>query len=233
MIVAYCANRAIYHLLPTALNSLLTNNPDVEKVYIFIEDDYIDVINHPAVEFINCNNYDFLIRKGLNCTKRFPYMAMVRCFFAKILKEDKVLYLDVDTIVDGNIRELWDFPLGGNYIAAREESGGYFNSGVLLMDLNLIRSTGAEDKIINLLKNCKFVFPDQDAMNIVFKNRIAYIPDYFNKLGRDKEAYETGKLVIRHFAGIVKPWKEKATEKDKALWMKYYAKAISADSEVR
>lgn len=221
MKIVYCANRKIYHLLPTSINSLLINNPKVDKIYLFIEDDAIDYINHPKIEFINCNQFDFLIRKGINCTKRFPYMALVRCFLSKILAADKVLYLDVDTVVDGDISELWNYPIGGNCIAGREESDGYINSGVLLMNLKQIRTIGYDDRLIQLLKTCKFVFPDQDAINVVFKNKIAYIPDHFNKIGGDKEAYETGKLVIRHFAGITKPWKDSATDKDKAIWNKY------------
>lgn len=227
MIIAYCANRAIYHLLPTAINSVLKNNADIEKIYIFIEDDKIDYINHPAVIFVNCNDYDFLIRKGINCTKRFPYMAMVRCFFSKMIDEDKVLYLDVDTTVDGSLEELWNTNLGGTYLAAREESNGYFNSGVLLMNLRAIRNSGKDNKLLDLLKTCKFVFPDQDAMNIIFNKNVTLIPEKFNKMGRDYQVYDGSEIIIRHYAGITKPWKKTASELDKQFWGKYYTDSIT------
>lgn len=219
MKVVYCANRAIYRQIPTAINSLLSNNK-VEKIYLLIEDDTIDYINLPIIKFINLDRFDFIIRDGFNCTGLFPYMAMVRCILSKILTENKVLYLDVDTIVDGSISDLWNYNLSGNPIAGRVEDGDYINSGVLLMDLAQIRGCKYDDRLLDLLKRCRFVFPDQDAINIIFKNRITRLPKRYNQIGRD-EVYDSGDVVIRHFAGIVKPWKENATAKDKAIWNKY------------
>lgn len=92
MKIVYCADKAIYKHLPTTLNSLLKNNSKLEKIYLLVEDDAIDYICHPKIEFINLNRFDFVIRKGFNCTKKFPYMAMARCYFTKILNEDKVIY---------------------------------------------------------------------------------------------------------------------------------------------
>lgn len=232
MTIVYCANRKIYHLLPTTLNSLLTHNEDkIKKIYLLIEDDKIEYINHPKIKFINCNNYDFLIKRNINCTKRFPYMAMVRCFLTKILKEDKVLYLDVDTVIMNDLSELWNTNLASNYIAARPESEYYINSGVLLMNLKAIRNSKKDDLLIHLIKTCRFVFPDQDAINIAFKNHILYLKDKFNKLGNSKQAYDEGEIAIRHFAGLIKPWKNNADERDKALWEKYYTKEINYEGE--
>lgn len=225
MVVVYCADRAIYNLLPTSINSLLSNN-DVDKIYIVCEDDSISFINNPKIHIINVSDNDYIIKDGFNCTKQFPYMAMTRCALSRILSEDKVIYLDVDTIVDSSIFDLWNFNMGASPIAARVENEGYINSGVLLMNLKQIRAEGYDDRMLDLLKRCRFVFPDQDVINLVFKNRVAHLPDYFNKIGRDKEAYETGNFIIRHFAGITKPWKDKATKKDKELWNKYYVTSI-------
>lgn len=121
MTIVYCANRKIYSQLPTTINSLLTNNPNVGKIYLLIEDDELEIVRHPKIEIINVNQFDFLIRDGFNCNNKFTYMAMTRCFLSKILKEDKILYLDVDTVVDADLTELWNIPLGGNFVAARSE----------------------------------------------------------------------------------------------------------------
>lgn len=236
MKIVYCANRVIYHVLPTALNSLLKNNKDnIEKIYLLIEDDSIYRIDHPLVEFININNYPFIFKKNTNCTKRFPYTAMTRCFLSKILDEDKVLYLDTDTTVNGDLSDLWNLPLGSNFIAAREESNGYFNSGVLLMNLKQIRESGYDDILINLLKNCKMKFPDQDAMNLVFKDRILPLEDKFNKLGGDWQVYgKDQEIVIRHYAGVPKPWKpEYASEKDVEFWSQYYTDVLYSSEQAQ
>lgn len=225
MTIVYCANKKIYPQLPTAINSLLQNNPNIKKIYLLIEDDSIPYITNPKIEFINCNNFDFLIREGMCCTKRFPYMATVRCFLGSILKEDKIIYLDVDTLVDGSLEELWNLNISNKCIAGRYEAKGYINSGVLLMNLNLIRNLKYEDKIKNLLENCKFQFPDQDALNLIYKIYKTNIPKKFNILG-NKEPLEE-KTIIRHFAGMTKPWQgEMELNSDKELYNKYKVEKI-------
>lgn len=221
MKIVYCANRAIYYLLPTAINSIIQNNK-VDKIYLLIEDDSIDYITNSKVSFININNYDFIIREGFNCTRQFPYMAMVRCVISKILSdEDRIIYLDVDTIVDGPIYDLWNFNMGACPIAGRVEQEDYINSGVLLMNLKHIRACKYDEQLIDLLKRCRFSFPDQDAINIVYKNRIAHLPSKFNVIGRDIVYDNEEDILIRHFAGITKPWNVNASEKDMALYKKY------------
>lgn len=226
MTIVYCANQKLYPQLPTAINSLLQNNLAIEKIYLLIEDDSIPYITNPIIEFINCNNFDFLIKEGINCTKRFPYMALVRCFLPSILKENKVIYLDVDTIVDGSLEELWNLNIGDKCIAARYEGEDYLNSGVLLMNLALIRSLKFEEKLKNILTKCKFQFPDQDALNIVFKMYKKQIPKKFNIL-RNDEALNEKEIIIRHFAGAAKPWKNKMKLKsDTELYNKYKVEKI-------
>lgn len=231
MTIVYCANRAIYHLLPTTLNSLLTHNKNkIKKIYLFIEDNNIEYINHPLIKFININNYkDILITEGINCTKRFPYMAMVRCYLPQILKENKVIYIDVDTTVVEPLTDLWNFNLGSKCLAARAEHDDYFNSGVLLMDLAKMRALNIANQFTRLLTKCRLVFPDQDAINIVLKGQIATLPYKFNALGR-YPVYEYP-IAIRHYAGIIKPWKENADPDDIAYWNKYYTKEINYKGE--
>lgn len=227
MTVVYCADRNLYPYLPTTINSLLQNNPQVKKIYLLIEDNNIPYINHSKIEFINCNNFDFLIRDGYNCTERFPYMTLTRCFLSRILKEDKILYLDVDTIICENIQEIWETDLKDTYIAGFQEHGtDYINSGVMLMNLQKIRNSQPEKVLFTILKTCCFELPDQDALNYAFKNKKTYLPYKYNAIGKEKEVYKFN-FLIRHFAGTHKPWGNKPIgEKDKRLWNKYYVKEI-------
>lgn len=219
MRAVYIADRKLYDKLPTAINSLLSNNQEVDAIYLLIEDNNIPYITSPKVKFINLSNRNDIVKCGLNCTKRYPYPTIARCFLPSILPDEKmVLYLDVDTVIDGNLKELWNINLGANYAAARFESEGYFNSGVMLMNLSMIKIV--ENKLRNLLMNCKFAFPDQDAMNFVFKNSVVELPHKFNALGRSN-VYDSQEIIIRHYAGVTKPWREAADEKDKEFWNKY------------
>jgi len=49
-------------------------------------------------------------------------MVLIRAAYTKIfLHLDRILSIDIDTIVNENISELWDLDLAGYYIAAAEE----------------------------------------------------------------------------------------------------------------
>lgn len=221
MIIAYCATKSMYHLLPTTLNSLFQNNSSVESVYLLIEDDSIPYIQHPKIKFINCTYLNCLIRTGINITKRFTYMALTRCVLSKILREPKVIYLDVDTIIDGSLEGLWNFPLDSRLLAGKFEADNYCNSGVLLMDLRRIAAGKYDDSLAHMLKYAKLLLPDQDAINLVFKEKIKPLPDKFNAIGRYYQLYGKQEIVIRHFAGIVKPWEANAEPQDIEFWNKY------------
>lgn len=222
MTIVYCATRNLYHLLPTTIHSLLQNNPNVSQIYVIIEDDAIPCLLHPTIKFINYNNYTYISRSGINAQKEFTYMAMARCVLSKILDENKVLYLDVDTIIDGSLEELWNTSLQDNILAGtRELDSGYFNSGVLLMDLAKIRSEKYDDQLIDLLNHVDLYLPDQDALNIIFRDKILSLPDKFNAMGQAYTWYGKRKIIVRHFAGVIKPWQQGANSQDIAFWNKY------------
>lgn len=97
----------------------------------------------------------------------------------KCLPVQRVLYLDADTLVRKDLKELWNTDLGGRPLAAALDvghpmghsgisRGEYFNAGVLLIDLAQSRLTLAD-----LEKRCREMaqskFRDQDALNMHFK----------------------------------------------------------------
>lgn len=58
--ICYCATRNIYYKLPTAINSVLQNNPNIDKIFCILEDDALDIIKHPRVEIINSKNLNII-----------------------------------------------------------------------------------------------------------------------------------------------------------------------------
>lgn len=111
---------------------------------------------------------------------------------------DKVLYVDGDIIVKGDVTELYDIELGNNYAATVRDMGGelykkfnerigikeYFNSGVLLMNLKRMR----QDNLSKVLLDTKLNLPatctcmDQDAFNKVFSGNCVYLPVKYNSM---------------------------------------------------
>ena len=65
-VVAYTVTRNWYQYMPTVINALLTNNPFITKIYMFIEDDEIETIHDSRIEFINMSEYIDYIKKLLS-----------------------------------------------------------------------------------------------------------------------------------------------------------------------
>ena len=116
---------------------------------------------------------------------------------------------------------------------SNEDITGYFNAGVLVMNLKKIREDGLEERFVSLLAN-NYTFVDQDILNMVCKGKVRYLPARFNIVAnsihnryyayhvcsdpRDREDLLADRSVISHYAGVVKPWQLQETPWDYA-WL--------------
>ena len=119
----------------------------------------------------------------------------------KRLKEatkERVPYLDTDTLIANSILPLFSLDMKGkavgavtqNYPYAKEsikrlnydENKGYFNSGVLLIDLKQWRETNATKQSIDYcVKNIEHLsLFDQDALNVIFQDNKCELPLCYN-----------------------------------------------------
>ncbi len=148
-----------------------------------------------------------------------------RAFIARVfLQYDKGVYIDSDTILLGDIGELYDLELGENVVAARvdpkvamvpefvryvENALGvphkdYVNSGVLLMDLKKLRKLHYITRMTDLIKgDADLVAPDQDYLNVILKGQIMKLDKKWN-LQPEGEDPKGAKLL--HFNLSKKPW---------------------------
>ena len=168
-------------------------------MYIIAEDDKIDCIKRTS-------NIKIIPKKDI---PKFPLiegpnynalpMQMVRCWLPKILNEDKVLYLDIDTLVLNKLDDLWNTDMTDYAIMAWPEDrvddlvmdwcqpprkkmqySKYINSGVVLFNLKFIREHHIDDKWFSILKTIKLPLPDQDAINLACDGYIKYLDTIYN-----------------------------------------------------
>lgn len=166
--------------------------------------------------------------------RHYTLTAYCRFYIPQVYQSNKkIIYLDIDTIILGDIRELYSQDLGkyalgavledfaNNYICLKEKiypeyAGGdkYFNSGVLLIDLEKFNSMGYFQKIIDITVeyNDKLLCADQDTLNIVFQNdfkvldyKYNFMPDYGIKLYEKHPDYNENPIILHYTVG--KPWK--------------------------
>lgn len=90
----------------------------------------------------------------------------------------------------------------------------YYNSGVMLMNLDELRRTGADDAIIRDLNTNKRTYPDQDAINIMYHDKIVPLPQSCNVIPAISPDYPNEQIRIKHFASDKPVWKS-------SLWQRY------------
>lgn len=188
---------------------------------------------------------------------RYYALEMYLWMFAPYLLPehvDRVLYLDPDIICVNDLTPLYNKDFKGYSFVATNykyktkwiqpfnnlrlrnfESEDYFNSGVVLMNLNKLRQMEKADQIVESIRENKpfLILPDQDIFNLVFVNDIVeedwriynMNPRVFEKLKilfPQKYNYDNleEKVVFIHYLGKHKPWMER--EKYKYDLGKYY-----------
>lgn len=206
----YTGTRNIYQYMIPAIKSLLINS-DVDKIYLLIEDDVFPFDLPDNVKTINVSNQKYFRLNGPNMNSHYTYLAMMRAALAKIFPDlDTILSLDVDTIVNQDISDVWDLPIENYYFAAsrqpRKSKGGiwyvcdlYTNTGVALYNLKKLREDNKVDEVIHMLNSKKYQFLEQDCFNLCCQNNILIMSSDYN--ANDwVDPYQTQKII--HYAAI-------------------------------
>lgn len=167
-----------------------------------------------------------------------PVEAFHRVFLAHFLPPDcrKIIDFDVDVIIRGDIAELFNADLGGKVLGAtpdceqeerqahlkklREDikcpapprESAYLSVGVLLVDLEVWRKSGTEEKLRELIYKHpdKLRYHEQDALNLVLAGDYKELGVKYSLIAAAIPigAYphnEPDPLIV-HFAGGGKPW---------------------------
>lgn len=232
--------------LNVMLFSLVEKNADLKfTVYILhsslLEEDVTNtrrILKNNKLVLINAENIGL---QGAPTTSRYPKEIYYRIFAAKYLPTtvDKILYLDPDIVVNGSLKSLYALDMNNYLFAAAshtgpfvralnsirldmEENAPYINSGVMLMNLKLLRKEQNYEEVFNFIEKRKnyLVLPDQDIISSLYGSRI-YALDTFrynmteNLFLLHSPFEKTLTLdwikknsVIIHYCGRNKPWKD-------------------------
>ena len=203
----YSGTKNVYQELLTAAKSLLEHS-DVEKIYFLIEDDIFPYELPKEIECINVSNQVYFDKNGPNYDNVCTYMVLLRAAYSKIFPNlDRILSIDMDTIVNENISDLWDLDLTNYYIAAveetelSEEEGSYFNMGVAMLNLKKIREDKKDDEMIEAINTYWYRYKEQDCFNEFFRGYALILPSDYNCC---MQAAEPQREKITHFAGLYK-----------------------------
>lgn len=199
----------------------------------------------------------------LTLSKWVTVQAWFRIKLPDLCKDlDKVLYLDCDTLIRGNLDELFLLDLTNKYLAGVKDvwgvskyvkrlgmkSGVYVNSGMLLFNCDYCRKEHFFDKVIDFAKNNANIieFCDQDSINkVVDEYKLVVSPKYnfmdtwwrggyYEFEGEEEAEYLKAKEnpVIAHLTGL-KPAFKGCGNKFKDEWWEVAKKTKIYDELLR
>ena len=190
MNIVYSSSPTMYPILKASIASLLEHNTP-SRIYILAQEDTLPFeipCNHKV---INVSGQTYFPAGGPNMGRQnyFTVMSMMRVCAPELIKADKVVYLDCDTVICENLKPLWNTDLTGKWLAWCPEHLGmwhpygpkYYNGGVAVYNLKQMREDNFTQKIVEMLNTQPFRFVDQDAMNKIAQDKCVDIPVRYNE----------------------------------------------------
>ena len=162
-----------------------------------------------------------------------------RLFIAEMFKDlKKAIYLDCDIIILSDLVELYNTDLGDNILGCvvdnvvannqdfkiyvkdtlDVEPQDYFNSGVLLINLDAYRKYKVEEAFFDMINDYAFksVAPDQDFLNFVCKNKKVMLEEKWNRMPINDNYNK--EINIIHYNMFMKPWTYDGVRYEEKFW---------------
>ncbi len=182
---------------------------------------------------------------------RYGVAALQRLELPRLLPDcRRAIYLDADTIVEHDLRELWGETDGDGPVWARQDwmfpvmshpflrercdglgmepDDPYFNSGVLVLDLDEWRVRQYGLRVLEFLRansaHCPWL--DQDALNAVFRGRWKPLDPRWNRYPAEVAQLEPSGII--HYIGADgKPWLNRTDTRLPSLRFRHYLQAAN------
>ena len=226
---------------------IIGNNLSEEKVYELSKLSEVFQVNINIIEGANyCEKYNTFWSLNESKIDHLSQAALLRLAFNEILpvEYERIVYIDVDTIIRGDLSSLFDINLDDKIIAAakdlsisnrfKEDSSksDYFNSGVMVIDRVAWKQHGVDEFLAEIMRResaRQFTYADQDVLNSYFQDfgykKLDFRYNYQYLMIYDHIKHPPGvplgEAKIIHYAGQVKPWHLYASEEYSSLYCSF------------
>ena len=240
--IVLVADNAYLIPLETTIKSVLYHNKDVD-FYILNNDiapEWFKLLGK-KMEVVNSTIKNIYIDKeifeGYKTGPHINYATYFRFFAPEVVDADRILYIDSDLIVIGDLSPLFEIDFQGYSIGAVDDYYAYegrtsgFNAGVLLMNVAKWKEYSIVNNLLELAaeKHSIVHLADQSILNIYFENNWLELDKTYNymvgvdisNLIQKYERLEDSLPVVVHFASHDKPWNTYSISRLRELWWTY------------
>lgn len=204
------------------------------------------------IEFINVTEYIDSIANKLPLRDYYSKTTYFRMFIAELFPDlDKALYIDSDTILQGDISKLYQTDISNYFIGACHEQAmvqvdeygtyaekvvgvsryNFFNAGLILINCDNFRKHFVLDKFIELLHIYNFVVTqDEDYLNLICKDHVYWLDQRWNTEIYGEINYPIDEAYVLHYIMVNKPWHYHNCRYGEIFWK--YAKETSVYKEI-
>ena len=210
MNVLYFCSDAFARIAAVTITSLLENNKSFAQICIYLVGDEVTEANKEFLNGIIENKYGrkFIYIESPLPNECFEYdfkdkyqmgRTWMRLCMTRVIPEsvDKVLCMDSDTLVLGDLSEIWNIEMKDNILAGvadcvnvkafkkhfmMEDNDIYCNAGMFLYNMKAWRESGVEEKFKKIIQglNGNVFFVEQTLLNSVCRGRIIKLNAEYN-----------------------------------------------------
>jgi lipopolysaccharide biosynthesis glycosyltransferase len=241
MNIVFCADRNVLQGLHVAAYSMLDHiNPDSGETHISILSDDLDDVDIKRLhDTLSATKKEFaLVSHRIEASRFAEYPRLngsiatyYRLAAPHILNVDRFLYIDVDTLCDLDVSQLFGLDMRASPAAMVPEAplsvsadrlvaevlgnshdASYFNAGVILVNVEAWRREMITERAMEYLNNHPARFWDQSALNVVLHGKVLPLDERYNTISNMRKnwpmltgSYGSNKRLI-HFLDYPKPW---------------------------
>ncbi len=209
--------------------------------------------DHFEITFQDVTDYLESISDKLPIRDYYSKTTYYRLFIAEMYPEyDKAIYIDSDTVVQGDISLLYHTDIGDKYLGACHEQAmvqvdeygtyvetvigisrhNFFNAGLLLINCKVFRERHVLDKFIHYLHVYHFaVTQDEDYLNLICKDHVYWLDQRWNTEVFGEIPYPIEEAYVLHYIMTNKPWHYADCRHGDIFWK--YAEMTSVYDEIR
>ncbi len=192
---------------------------------------------HPKAQLNRLSVLGSGICEILDDGKKGP-MAYARLVLPRLIDAKRVVYVDSDCLSLSDLGDLFDFDLRGHPLAAVQDpitmrladdypwsaepppEKPYFNSGLLLIDVDQWRKEKVTEHTLEVLQRegPRCTYWDQTALNYVLQNRWQQLPSRWNYPSNGFDHRRAEEVSLVHFLCNEKPWFGDSGSEAHELW---------------